>query len=285
MYDAVVLSGGGIKGISQLGVLHYFFEKEECDFQEYAGTSIGSVIALLLVCGYKPYDIFLIICEIENFIENSTIHVKELYSKLGIFDISNFTSKIEVLVKEKLGIKKIPTMKELYDITEKKLYISGTNISHMCEEKYSYITSPDMNCIQAIKISCCLPLIFQRIYYRESYLIDGGLTNNFPWDYLSSSKKTLGVITLTDEISLPGDNFLSFIFRCIILPINEMTKLRSRLAPSSVDTIFLSNDDISPLYFSLSQEKKVSMFLEGYEEARRIDSIEKLYIEDWNIDF
>lgn len=51
MADTIVLSGGGIKGIGQLGALHYCREKGYLDMlrvNTLAGTSIGSIICLLL---------------------------------------------------------------------------------------------------------------------------------------------------------------------------------------------------------------------------------------------
>ena len=47
-YQSLVLSGGGPKGIIQLGMLNVYHHLGELDnIQNYVGTSIGSVISLL----------------------------------------------------------------------------------------------------------------------------------------------------------------------------------------------------------------------------------------------
>ena len=61
IYTRLVLSGGETKGVAQLGALHYFWENGQLNYQSithYAGASVGSLISLLLVCGYTPFEIW-----------------------------------------------------------------------------------------------------------------------------------------------------------------------------------------------------------------------------------
>ena len=61
VFTRLVLSGGETKGLAQLGALHYFWENGQLDHQSithYAGASVGSLISLLLVCGYTPFEIW-----------------------------------------------------------------------------------------------------------------------------------------------------------------------------------------------------------------------------------
>jgi len=71
-FKTVVLSGGGTKGLLILGALQYYYEKSYYNMDEvvtYCGTSIGSVISLLLICGYPPLDIFTEIYKTCNFFD------------------------------------------------------------------------------------------------------------------------------------------------------------------------------------------------------------------------
>ena len=48
-FTRLVLSGGGSKGLAMLGALHYIHENNGLDsINEYWGTSVGSIIILLL---------------------------------------------------------------------------------------------------------------------------------------------------------------------------------------------------------------------------------------------
>jgi patatin-like phospholipase/acyl hydrolase len=120
-FDAVVLSGGGIKGLLTLGALHYHYMKGDFDMKyvhTYVGTSIGSDINLLLVCGYTPLEIFIKIYEIENFFDVTDCNnIWDMSTFMGLMDINNFMSKIEKMVENVFGC--VPTLQELYNMTQK----------------------------------------------------------------------------------------------------------------------------------------------------------------------
>jgi predicted acylesterase/phospholipase RssA len=287
IYEAITLSGGGAKGVIQLGVLYYYEEQRLLDFKkvkEYAGTSIGSAICTLLVCGYTPLELFSKICSIDDFIssrKNSIFVTWENILKMGLFNIDDFCSLIEEFIIEKIG--HIPSFLELYQKTGKKLSVSGSNITKMVEEKYSVDTTPNMSCLKAIKRSCCLPGVFGQIEEDGICYADGGLVNNFPWDYISPGLKTLGVVTMNDDSQITKNKF-GYIAGCIILPINTLTLLRLSSIPSNVNAIVVISD-LSTLQLSLSLKEKMDMFSEGYQEAKRKDRCEYLYIPGWNDKF
>jgi hypothetical protein len=63
-YDTICMSGGGIKGFSFIGALDYLNKKKFINtdnIKNWVGTSIGSIIAYVFVCGFS-------IIEMEKFI-------------------------------------------------------------------------------------------------------------------------------------------------------------------------------------------------------------------------
>ena len=52
----LTLSGGGIRGIAQVGVLRVL-EKEQIPIDYIVGTSIGGVVGALYASGYSPDEI------------------------------------------------------------------------------------------------------------------------------------------------------------------------------------------------------------------------------------
>ena len=51
----LVISGGGIKGFVALGALQKLYDtKKLININKYCGTSVGAIISLLLIIGYKP---------------------------------------------------------------------------------------------------------------------------------------------------------------------------------------------------------------------------------------
>ncbi len=59
--------------------------------------------------------------------------------------IKNFALRIRKLVESKLGF--IPTLEELYEMTNKVIIITVSNITKMKCEYYSYKTKPNLSCV------------------------------------------------------------------------------------------------------------------------------------------
>ena len=63
VYEKLVISGGGIKGLSGLGALQYLEDNKLLEsINTYIGTSIGGIILYLLAIGYKPIEIIVYFC-------------------------------------------------------------------------------------------------------------------------------------------------------------------------------------------------------------------------------
>ena len=284
-FEAVVISGGGIKGILALGVLHYYHEVGLYIPElvtEYSGTSIGSAINLLLICGYLPMEIFKEIYGMENFFTLGDCHsVWDIFKYTGLMSIENMINFIGDLVKRKLG--SIPTLGKLKELTGKRLCTSGANVTTISEEIYTPETHAHLGSLKAVMISCNLPLIFQRLKYRDSFVIDGGLINNFPWDYISDGLNILGiVIEMGNECSFPDNEFLGYIYRTMMIPMNALSDLRCQIAPSNVHIVRVGWKGGTVLQFTMSSDTKMDMFLSGYRKAEEIERTEYIIVKGWD---
>lgn len=284
-FDAISLSGGGSKGILHLGVLHYYYEcglyNPEC-VTDYSGTSIGSVISLLLVCGYTPMEIFKEIYDMDSFFTLGDCNgFFAAIQNSGLLNINRFADKIAELVKKKLGC--VPSLKKLRKLSSKSLYISATNVTTMLEDIYSYKTTPKLNCIDAIKISCSLPLIFQKLKYNDNNVVDGGLINNCPWEYLpKTSKNILNVVICGSDTSLDDDTHLGYLYRLMIISINALTRLRCQIAPPHVKTLKVNFPGPQILHFRMNSGDKMKMFMKGYNTAKEEQRRYFLYVEGYS---
>lgn len=287
-FEAVVISGGGVKGILALGALHYYHEIGLYDPKittEYAGTSIGSAISLLLICGYLPMEIFKEIYSMESFFTVKDCHsMWDIIKYTGLMSIESMMDFIGDLVEKKLGL--IPTLGKLKEITGKRLCTSGANATHLSEDQYTPETHPNLGALKAVMLSCNLPLIFQKLKYRKSFILDGGLINNFPWEYISKGKHILGiVIEPGSECSFSDDEFFGYIYRAIMLPMTALHNLRCQNAPSNVHIAKVSwKEGGTVLQFSMSSETKMDMFLSGYRKAEEIENIKYITVEGWDFD-
>lgn len=272
MFDSIVLSGGGIKGFTELGALHFFFENEEINLdsiKELAGTSVGSAICLLLNCGFLPHDIHTIFSEKTNFIlpdENSNIF--NIWNKTGLISVSSVINNIKNLIIEKIG--SVPTFNELYQKSKKILYITGSNLDTMRGVVFSYKTTPELSVLEAVKMSCNLPFIFQKIMYNNEYITDGGITNNFPYNLISNRcNKTLGIALTNCQIKLSSKSYIGYIFRLILLPTFSSTQHLVENAPDNVYIVEINTDMINALDFTMNDEQKTKLFSQGYMASYR----------------
>jgi len=286
-FDVLILSGGGIKGIGPLGVLQYYYEQKMFDLEhikEYAATSIGSAISLLLVCGYPPMDIFTKVYTLKNFFKVTDIqNIWKIFENYGIMAITPFIEIIEDLVKQKLG--KLPTLRELYDMTGKILTIPVVNESKRRVEYFNYETRPNLGAVDAVKLSCNLPVIFRRIKYDGDYWVDGGLVDNFPYDAVKNkSGKILGIVVTGTDKEDSKDTFINYIYRLIIIPINTMTHLRTKNLSKNVTLITMNFDNVPIINFAMDSEKKMDMFMKGYHDAQREQEKEIIMVPGWKWD-
>ena len=92
MFNAIVLSGGGIKGFGILGGIQYLLDNNLLsDVKYYSGTSIGSIICYFLAIGYTPIEMIIYIisnkvfdipdANIDSFIKGEGIYNFSIFSK------------------------------------------------------------------------------------------------------------------------------------------------------------------------------------------------------------
>lgn len=287
-YDSLVLSGGGSKGFAQLGALYRYYEAKTLTSEHvkvYAGTSIGSMIALLLVCGYTPMEIFKEIYAIKSlFNVNQNLGIWELFSNFGLASIDTFAHHVEKMVMRK-NDGAIPTLEELYKKTGKLLIIIATNVTNMSAAKsvFTWKTSPRLQCTDAMKMSCNLPILFTSIKYKGCYHVDGGLVCNVPLSEIPKEcKKTLCIVTMGTNLAKDEMNFMSYFCRLVIIPINQITKLDCRVKPNNNTTlVMMTFNNLPILDFTMKDSDKMNMFMDGYTKADLEIQKKRLYMKDW----
>lgn len=288
-YDTLVISGGGTKSILTLGVVHDKFTDGTLNLENietYAGTSSGSMICLLLNCGYEPIDIFIALKEMDDIFDvKDTQKIEDIIKFMGIMSMQKITDKLYRLVYNKF--KEIPTMKKLHELTGKNLVIVSTNITR-CEPVYfSHKSSPELSCIDAVRMSCNVPLLFPRIIYQKCYMSDGGLSDNFPITYVDNSERKIFGITLRDDMNTfdiraeNGDiNLSEYISKIMMCPIKSTTTFQMGHCSENVKVIEI-NRNLPFINFSLSAKEKMIFFSQGIEISRFDNNIKRTFIKDW----
>ena len=188
-------SGGGIKGLSFIGALQKLIEDDLINMNNielFCGTSAGSMIAFLLNIGLSVYEMKDFILAFNFSKLNGEINCIDVFDKdkLGI----NNGERIKLIfIKflEKKYNKSDITFKELFELTNKKLIIIGTNITNSEETIFNIDLTPNFSVLTAIRISISIPGIFTPVKIDNIIYVDGAIVNNFPINHCLDYK-TIG---------------------------------------------------------------------------------------------
>jgi predicted acylesterase/phospholipase RssA len=210
------MSGGGAAGllyIPSIKILEKYNYLQNID--TIIGTSIGALVGVLYYIGYTGTEINEICLNfnIEDYLCISEQSIFDFFKVCGMDTGDRAVKALKIFFKYK-GYNYNTTFKELYEITGKKLVITGTNLTTNKLEYFNYETQPDMSVILAVRISICIPCYFKPVIYKGSMYIDGGVLGNFPINYLTDDelKETIGMYTFEENEQLDiEDNIINYI--------------------------------------------------------------------------
>jgi NTE family protein len=179
---ALILSGGGSRGLAHIGVLREL-ERLDIKLSAIAGCSIGAIIGAMYASGKNSE-------EIDEFITSKKL--TDIFdfsiSRLGI----NKTKKLQKLLEDFIGFKTFQKLKI-------PLYINATNLSQGREVVFS-----SGNLFNAIRASIAVPGIFSPLKKDEHYYVDGGVLNQSPFSVLPEDINNYLIINVSPYHGLKG---------------------------------------------------------------------------------
>lgn len=218
----LTLGGGGARGICHIEFLKVLDEMK-LKPAIISGTSIGAIIGTFYASGLSGNEINDLLNTIdiskkkpekktklegkeghklEKLVDETIAEMKEYYKKfdnihkminISYFKNTSFLSGkgIEKFFEENLPVK---TFEEL----EIPLKIVATDY---WEQKQVIFDSGDL--IPAIRASMSIPAIFEPVIVDNMVLIDGGITNNLPYDIIQDECDLVVAIDVSGNLSIP----------------------------------------------------------------------------------
>lgn len=269
-YKTLILSGGSFGGIATIGAIYELYNlNQHKDLSMFIGTSIGSIIAYLLIIGYTPLDLLQIVCHSDLLSGLKDIKLGNFIKGKGLANFGTIASQLEELTIKKIG--RYLLMKDIFQVFHKELVIITYNLT---ENKTEYITSdthPDLPVIIALRMSCNIPILFDRFYYNFCEYVDGGTSNNFAIDYSGIKYPAVGIyldwepeMIDTSELSITN-----YIYKIFAIPMKECNEMRIK---SNKDCVI--NKIIIPKEFNivstpdLSLDQKMTLFSLGMKQFK-----------------
>jgi predicted acylesterase/phospholipase RssA len=263
----LVLGPGGMKGFLHLGALKYL-EKfgHLTEVQKYVGCSVGSIIGLLLLVGYKVQEIMVEAGKVNLFNEADHFSISKSKDYVGI--ISNSTPKdfLEKAVKLKCG--GIPSLSELYERSGKELITVSVNLSKMKSVYFNKNEFPDLPCVDAVLLSINIPLLFYKLMYQGEIFIDGAFCDPYPIHILDDKLTDILGIYITSSFLEDRDiNFADYFYRIVQIPIDTIYEMKKKGSSPKCRHLLLKTENLDTTGVTFSTESIVRMIVDGYYSA------------------
>lgn len=190
---AVVLSGGGAKGVAHVSALKVI-EEAGIPIDYVVGTSMGSLIGALYAIGYTPEQMDSLVRAQDwmYLLTDATDRREELLAKKQKSERYALSIPFRRTPKDALrgGIIQGRNLARLFsELTEgyhdsidfRKLPIPFACVAHNLADGSEYVFRSGKLAL-AMRASMSIPGAFQPVHWNNMVLVDGGLSNNYPVD-------------------------------------------------------------------------------------------------------
>ena len=239
----LALSGGGVRGISHLGVLKALNEVGIFPNQ-ISGSSAGAIVGVMYCQGYSPDDVLKIVIE-TNYFKLMRLAI----SWKGLFNLDSLAELLKTyLPVDEFSALKIP------------LHVAATDIG-----KGEVVFYNSGRLIEPILASSCIPGMFEPIEYDSRYLVDGGVLNNLPIEPLKE-KSDLVIGVNCNHLPELGKvrNVKNLLERAVMMNLNFNVYTRKGACDYFIEAPGLGKYSVFDL------KKAPELFQAGYEEAMRV---------------
>ena len=266
MIENIAFSGGGIGGIAYVGVLKVLEEEKMLNgIKQYAGCSIGAIFATLISLGYTAE-------ELRRFVEHFRykdlldIQLLGLLENMGIESGKHITEVVRKLIERKIGRPDL-TFLEHWQLTGRGLHINASCVETDQSEYFSWVTSPHMSVLTAIRMSIAIPPVIAAVKYNGRTYIDGGLHDSFPIGVFAPMDrcKTLGFRLLNETMLLHDIHpFITHMYAIL-----SSLYRRIHYADVSSFTIIDIKTGTTTLSLNLSKAERLNTIELGYESFKK----------------
>ena len=260
---ALVMKGGGIKGLAYVGALEILARKYE--FNWFVGTSAGAIIAILLGAGFTDGELAEILRDkdFRDFFDAKWYQLPfNLWFHKGFYHADSFTKWMDSLLAKKLrspvrvSLSKLPKNKRVTVYASRRGKQVLTFDSFCSEDDAAY----------AARCSMSIPLVFVPQSHQGLRTYDGGIKYNYPVDKLLEDYPTTKFIGLYLGAEIYEGIGRTSVLTDIVSIVMESSE------PDDIEkyrdsTVIIDPRPINTLDFSLTDEEKEFLLQTGRTAA------------------
>ena len=282
----LALGGGGLRGTAHIGILEVLSSKG-LPIDMMAGTSAGSIIAMLHALGWMPKDMI-------NLLEEVTItdyadYVTDLQTIFfmavrGILDRLSLPHRW--LPPTPLGLVRGKKFEQLllklsnnqpFNQLGFPLFVTATDIcsgrlvcfcppmfaEQLSVKRPGIIFASDCSLARSVRASTAIPGIFHPVIWQEHLLVDGGLKNNVPSDLLRWAGADL-VIAVDLGFDAQASGKIDTILEILLQSLDIMGQTNTEIRLEQTADVVIQPRTGSA---SLTDVSKVPEFIEAGRQA------------------
>jgi predicted acylesterase/phospholipase RssA len=184
----LVISGGGPSLLQYLSAIQNLNKNNILDMSKIEsiyGTSAGTIVGTLLCLRFDDWDTindYVIKRPWHELFHMKINYIFDAYKNRGIYG----KKIVEKVFKPLLAAKDLSlniTLKEFFEYSKIELHFYSFEINSFVTEDISYLTHPEIELIDAILMSCAIPILISPIIKENKCYIDGGVCVNYPLKY------------------------------------------------------------------------------------------------------
>ncbi len=268
-----LFGGGAVRGAAHVGVIKALDELGITP-DIYAGSSVGSIVAVLWAVGYSYEELSEIFLSVnfELFRDISFgFNTKFAFSKGDIF-----LNWIKELIEKKFYGDKYseegnPAVK--FKDINKNLVIITTNIKNFTCNEFSTFTTPDFEIAMAVRISCCMPGLMRAISLENKLLVDGDLMKGKPmWslsEYLKKSDSRILEVRLEGSFDGSDTNPIEYVngmYSCITYTETDFIRNIYKDC-DKYDCLAIDTGNVIVVDFNYPVDKRQDIIDAGYNQT------------------
>lgn len=283
-----VFEGGGCRGAAYIGAYEAAI-KCGINFSEVAGTSAGSIIAVLIGAGADP-----------KFLLDNCIHLKfsdllakpkrristfwlgriasflfwgkmNLFRKILLNGSAYSSEKLEEWLDDLLS-KLLPDAQRPIKFKDLILptWVVATDLAGQRPKIWSKQDTPEENVAMAVRSSCSIPLFFEPVESGNDLYVDGGMLSNLPSFVFADRQNNVLALggrilafRLIENESPKTERTLSWLVnRLIDTAISGATKLQ-RGMQSNISSIEINTGEVSGTNFNITENEAQFLLTSG----------------------
>jgi len=252
----IVISGGGPTGLLSYGAVKHLALQgfwSHANIETIYGTSVGSLIGAILCLKHEwaTLDDYFIKRPWEKVLVES-LELFEVFSCKGMAKLKLLDDIMKPLLESKdltLGV----TLREFYEYSHISLNVFTVDLNTFNKVQLSHVSHPTLPLMDAIKMSSCMPVLFQPIIRDGCCYIDGAIMVNYPMrecleDTQCQADEVLGLRNLwkNSNESIGDQSSLVDYLRLINLQLVRLVNSMPPIAPGVHEVVCHVRPNITP---------------------------------------